>query len=144
MKRFLSLSLLSKSYSTSNGPSHISNTFVSLAKTNVMYTKNAHASSLSQCSTTALSNSWVKPNKLNNLGIFANPVLVKMVLQKSNAMLKGPGKGLLDFKCVFSRSYFLQKRSFCSSSVKSQLSFARSYILTSTPCFKLTIISIFT
>lgn len=123
MQRFLSSRLLSKNHPTSNnGPSYISNIFVSLAKTNLTYTKKANASSVSEYSTTALSNSWVKvkPNKF--FGFLGNAVLVNKGLQISNDLLKAPSNGLLDFKWVFSRRYFLQKRSFSSSSVKSQLS----------------------
>lgn len=113
MQRFLSLRLLSKKHPTSNITSYIS-------KTNPIHTQNGNANLVSHYSTTALSNSLVKPQ--NFFGFLANPVLVNQFLQKSSALLKGPSKGLLDCKWVFSRSYFLQKKS--SYNIASSRSFS--------------------
>lgn len=110
MQRLLSLRLLSKNHNTTNTTSYVSNTFVSLTKTNPL-----------QYSTTTLTNPQLKPKIF--FGFFANPVLVNKILQRSNAMLKAQSKGLLDFKWVFSRSCSWHKYQHYSSSYNSHSSF---------------------
>ncbi|KAL8134917.1 RHOMBOID-like protein 12, mitochondrial [Apium graveolens] len=111
MQRLLSLRLLTKKQPITNMTS----------KTNPIHPQHAYGSLVSHYSTTALSNSGLKPQ--NIYGFFSNSVLLNQFLQNSSTLLKGPSKGLVDFKWVFSRSYFLQKKS--SYNVSSFKSFSQ-------------------
>lgn len=99
MQRLLSVRLLTKKNPTSN----------IISKTNPIHPQNAYGNLVSHYSTTSLSNSLIKPHNFH--GFLSKSLLVNQFLQKSSALFKAPSKGLVDFKWVFSRSYFLQKKS---------------------------------
>lgn len=114
MQRLLSLRLLTKKQPTNNITCY-------KLKSNPIHPQNAYANLVSHYSTTALSNSGLKPHNL--YGFLSKSVVVNQFLQKSNALFKAPSKGLVDYKWVFSRSYFLQKKS--SYNVSSFKSFSQ-------------------
>nr|AIY60657.1 rhomboid protein Hedne_PARL [Hedera nepalensis] len=109
------LSLVSKN---PRNLSNSSNSFLSFSKTNPIQPQNAHGHFISHYTT--LLHSCPKPKKF--FGFLSNPVLVKQLLPNSNALLKGPSKGLLDIKVGFLKTQFPRRNYHYGSSYKSRSS----------------------